>query len=360
MKNRLFLPWICFVLLLTQFSGATPSYSSLDKLISKNDNLDGFFAFNPSESIQKQGVVLLVHGLNTKPQKMNSIANVLKQHQMDVFQIHLSGHQGDIEKMKLVTLDIWQRDFAKAYIAAKNYADSINKPLYFVGFSLGAALATSMISEYSIQFEKMVLFAPAIAIHKTSEWIKYLFFWGLDTVIPSLSPESYRANSEGTTLAAYKALLQLTEANKNSAHKTHQLNVPTLVFIDPEDELVSDSGLKKFKADQNLNQWQFFEITNIQHLLKKSYHHLIIDEDSLGPVVWKKVSTAMVHHLLGKDIAIEKNMKARICDSATIWSTSRNKYCKEDFWPSCDRKIYSCNKDRSPLNIKSDSQLMHP
>ena len=96
-------------------------------------------------------------------------------------------------------------------------------------------------------------------------------------------------------MAGYNALFA---SQKNFTVNTGpSVNVPTLVFIDKNDEIVSYRRLKRMVQDENLDQWQFYIVQKDSTAEPAKIHHLIIDAPSTGENVWQDMMQAMVSHL---------------------------------------------------------------
>jgi hypothetical protein len=114
-------------------------------------------------------------------------------------------------------------------------------------------------------------------------------------VIPSFFIKSYCSN-RGTPVAGYNALFEAIEHfKKNIAAK---LNVPTLIFIDTQDELVSYRRLKRIIKNGKLHQWRLHPVKKDTTGAKEKMHHLIIDESSIGKDAWNEMRALIIHHLL--------------------------------------------------------------
>lgn len=257
-------------------------------------------AAEPAPSVEgvpaAKAVVVLVHGLNLKPAKMNALADFLRASGADVLPVTLSGHGGGMEEFKKVTRGIWIQEMRDAFERAERRAKENNAPVYFVGYSLGALAgldALNAAADREIRCGKMVLLAPAISIRDRSYLLKLLGSFPA-LVIPSLSPADYRAHG-GTPMAAYKALFQSVASLEKEGMA--RFNVPTLVLVDPEDELVSAEGILKIMGQFRLDQWRMMEVSNAGSPLKKKYHHLIVDENALGADQWRQMQAAIKDHL---------------------------------------------------------------
>lgn len=250
-----------------------------------------------------RGVALVIHGLNLRPEKMNPIVSVLNQAGIDVLNLSLHGHGGNyvsrshtdeeeqrLESFRTVTYEMWSNEVYRAYQRVKKKADRKKVPVFFVGYSLGALLGCNLLASHpDVSFDRMVLFAPALNVTIESYLLKALApFPAL--VIDSLSPKSYRSN-DGTPMAAYKALFEAVTNFEKSI--SDRLNVPTIVFIDEKDELVSCSRLKEMIAQKKLDRWKVHSIQKDDHVDNRTAHHLVIDEDSTGRNTWKHIVNVM-------------------------------------------------------------------
>ncbi|WP_162510755.1 alpha/beta fold hydrolase [Treponema endosymbiont of Eucomonympha sp.] len=208
-----------------------------------------------------------------------------------VVRVTLAGHSGSLERMKTVSASRWLSDayvqYSKAYCEARKAA----VPVYLVGFSLGALVFEALMNtetETPVQFEKAVLFSPALALKNTARAAFALTPLLKPTaVIPSKSPAPYRAQ-KGASLAAYQALFAL-EDQLCAARFAHS-NIETLLFIDPDDELISMSALQKRIAEYELSRWNTVAVTNSGARSAPRYHHLIIDADCAGEETWRQMT----------------------------------------------------------------------
>jgi len=270
------------------------------------DNAIGWFKAGTPDKIN--GVALVIHGLNLRPVKMESIITLLTDSGIDVLNLSLRGHgqnyfhevdvdssEARMEAFKNVSYKLWMDETHRAYGHARKRSDAKQVSLFFVGFSLGGLIGADLFASYpDVRFDKMVLLAPALDIHGIHYVAKLLSpFPGL--VIPSLMSKSYLANN-GTPMAAYNALFETIQ--HFNQHIGPKLNVPTIIFIDPEDELVSYRKLKRRVEKEPLDQWQFHLLEKGKTGVQEKMHHLIIDEPSVGTDTWNQMKNIMIEHLL--------------------------------------------------------------
>lgn len=243
-----------------------------------------------------RAVAIVVHGLNTLPAKMAALENTLQKDDVDVLRVTLSGHNGNPEVFKLVSSTRWKSDLARGYQVAKARAAQLGVPLYYLGFSLGGLIGMDFLNDPAedAHFDRIVLIAPALAVNGVSRWVKALNLFG-NVMVPSANVREYRANKEGTPLAAYNALFESLAVIENADFRRAQ--VPTLVFLDKRDEMVSASGIEDLIQKRNLREWRTSYIYNTKSLLESSFHHLMIDELSMGKENWKLMKEQILEHL---------------------------------------------------------------
>jgi esterase/lipase len=247
-----------------------------------------------SQDSKPRAVALVAHGLNMNPTKMDALAQLLASKGVDAYRIGLSGHEGDLDIFKAASREKWRGEMISFSNEAAARAAQFNVPLYLVGFSLGATLAEDAMNGANVTFDKAVLFAPAMALKFTSKLIRAYRIFGKRACVPSAAPREYRAN-KCTPVCAYTALFDSIKAGR--ATGLAKSNIPTLIFVDPKDELVSLHGLESMSRRFDLNQWRFVEVFHKNSKLKRVVHHLITDEDALGAEPWAQVVSEISKHL---------------------------------------------------------------
>jgi esterase/lipase len=293
-------------------------------LLSALNDTDAHFKKNPSDvtsthwyksknPAEPNGVALVIHGLNSRPDKMESIIAELTFGGIDCLNLSLRGHGENyfplentdsagarMEAFKSVSYALWQSEAHYAYQLVKNEGRRYGTPVFFVGFSMGGLLGVDLLaSEPRVRFDKMVLFAPALKMRKRNNLLK-IFSPFPRLVIPSMAPASYLANS-GTPMAAYNALFEMVDHLKNNLNP--KIDVPTVVFIDKQDELISFSGLQEMIRNLKLDQWKLYPVKKDAQATAIKMHHLVIDQAAVGKGMWKEMADITRMHLTGKPAA---------------------------------------------------------
>ena len=265
--------------------------------------------YERKDQTELKGVALVIHGLNGRPGKMEPIIAQMTKAGIDCLNLSLRGHgtnysdlkdaENDKARMaafKTVSYPLWKSEAYDAYQLVKKKSNLHGVPMFFVGFSMGGLLGVDLFSSNSnVRFNKMVLFAPAIKMRQRNYFLKIFSFFP-KLVIPSMAHRSYLANS-GTPMAAYNALFDMYQHFEN--HPDPKINVPTVVFIDKHDELISFSGLQNMVRDQKLDRWEIHSVEKDKTATKVKMHHLIIDEAAVGEKTWQQIVDVTIAHLCG-------------------------------------------------------------
>ncbi len=277
----------------------------LIKIQSEDHSMQWFYSDTQAEL---KGVALVIHGLNLRPDRMKPLISELTGSGIDVLGLSLRGHgdnfsrskgidedQARLDAFKNVSYQVWINEAYLAYVQVKTRGEKNGVPIFLTAFSLGALIGLDLLaSNTDVTFDKLILFAPAIRLHATI-YLERVLSPFPRLVLPSMAPETYLANTEGTPIAAYNALFDgLDQFNQNAGHK---LNIPTLIFIDEQDEFIPLGKLKKLVEEKKWNQWQFYIVEKDKTAREDSFYHHIIDASSTGKKVWQEMMTAIITHL---------------------------------------------------------------
>jgi|GEM_PF-432037 len=238
-------------------------------------------------------IALVVPGLNNRTSAMNGVVQYLRERNISSLVLALDGQRGDIEEMKHVRPEDWQKSFYYAYCQARNRAEEVNEKIVYVGYSLsGLVMVDSVLqdTETAIQFDKQILFVPALHPRPITRLVELFGIFGKDFIVNGLTPERYRAYP-GTSMAAYEALFRDVDFVKKTSWPS-SLNVPTNIFISPKDELVQLEGVEKLLDQKGMTNWQI-ELVKKRGDWTEPYNHLIIDRASAGNLEWKRIERLM-------------------------------------------------------------------
>ena len=258
---------------------------------------------------ETKGVALVIHGLNFRPTKMKPIIAKLTESGVDALNMSLRGHgenfthqdgvdsdKARLEAFKATTYQVWTNEAYLAYLQVRERAAHKEVPVFFIGYSLGALIGLDLFATYQdVYYDRMALFAPAIKLYAI-HYLARLLSPFPELIVPSLAPDSYLTNKKGTPVAAYDALFDGINNFEKSANS--KINVPTLIFIDEQDEFIPTSGLKNFVEEKKLDQWQIYTVQKGKDVKFGTFHHHIIDAASTGKDVWQEIMNAATAHLL--------------------------------------------------------------
>lgn len=257
---------------------------------------------------KRRGVALVLHGLNLKPEKMESLISLLNRAGIDALNVSLRGHgdnylpkaerspsEARLDAFRTVTYPLWSSEVRQAYQRVRERGRQKKVDLFLVGYSLGGLLGCDLLaSKPGVRFARMVLLAPALNVTIESYLLRALMPFP-NLVIDSLSPANYRSN-DGTPMAGYKALFEALEHFER--HVSPKLNIPTLVLMDPEDEFISHDEMREMIAGKRLDRWKMVTVRKATDLTDPYAHHLLIDEATMGKAAWRDMGNAALNHLV--------------------------------------------------------------
>jgi hypothetical protein len=251
----------------------------------RDTSCDKFF---PARGKAK-AVVLLAHGANLLPAKLDPLAIDLAKAGFDVLRPAFTGHCGAPELFHKVTAEDWASDAKLFHMSARAHANG--KPIYLVAYSFSAPIFLSFKGE--LAFDRYVFFAPALATHYWYPLLVWLARKFPNFTYPSRNLKEYLVHD----VSSFQPIVALDEFMK----KLDLWSGPdeqSLIWMDPEDELVSAKGLAELTAIRK--NWRLEKISNKGSTLPKTYHHLIIDEASLGAETWNRIVKETISFLGGK------------------------------------------------------------
>lgn len=274
--------------------------SSCAGTLAKHEALAPLFTarqVDPDEHHVITAVAVIVHGLNFNPSLMDDWSTEFSRHGIVVMRVVLPGHDGVQNSMKGVSAELWRKEIDANMVSAQATASRYSVPLIFVGYSLGGLVGIDWLSRQPANarlFDKMVLFAPAIATPWYSELAqKLLARLDGETIIPTPSPRMFRA-SGGSSVHAYRALFEL----KSSVHASsfRNANIKTLLIVDRFDELTPYQEIKRLITEHRLGNWHLETFNNRYAHRNHGFRHLIATKDSVGTEQFETISRQVLKH----------------------------------------------------------------
>lgn len=232
-----------------------------------------FLAKNP------KAIVLMIHGVGMQAKGMNPLVAPLVENGFDVLRVTLYSHGGS-KTQKNASREEWLNEFFESYCLARARATERSLPLYFAGYSLGALVNLDIMNSgyrEKITYDKMAMLAPAISLHKKVESLHQIWWFGF-VVMPK---------------ARVRAFHSLLDTYRHLQKQDWVQNIPSIIFLDPQDELVSQKKLQKSLEKFDLTNWREIEVSNENYEEKKE-HHYIIYPPALGKAQWNSMVNQIV------------------------------------------------------------------
>jgi|GEM_PF-1612328 len=272
--------------------------------------------------------VLIVPGLNLSRGRLLPLVQALRHAGAAPVVYTLPGHDGNREALRRITAASLRASFDRALTrflivsggagggagGASRGADAAatggfglpsrgSSPI-LIGVSLGALLFLDALARgvhtaigvpATVAIDRAILISPAIALRRRTALVRALARVLPDRVpIPSVSPRRSRVYA---TLppAAYRALFTIlrewraaTEARANAeARSTAIARVRCSIFIDPEDELVSYTGLHRLVRDGIFADATICVPPKPFQPRRRGPAHLMIDPATMGDSLWE-------------------------------------------------------------------------
>jgi alpha-beta hydrolase superfamily lysophospholipase len=265
-----------------------------------------------------RGAILFVHGLNLNPAAMLPLRNELVAIGYQSYQVVLTGHKALADNRTAFEANRWREDVLAGYRELRGRYPHL--PIYILGYSLGGLLAVDvMLRHHDVNPAGLVLIAPAISLHTGIELASVLrLFPSLATTVPNRAPASHRRFSE-TPLFWYQNTMSLYWELSEGDEVTSRLSqVPGLVFLNPDDELVSFSGMKSWVNNRGLQGRWMVEIANPAPKLAQSPEHLMIDEGSMGKIEWQRMLRAIEEFFIAAPRLSSAYQPSPLCSPAWL------------------------------------------
>lgn len=253
------------------------------------------FKWISSDSPPGRGVVIVAHGLNNRPEIMDSLINSLSQNGLDSCRMALAvDHEknGD-EQTPLGKL--WHKGLSDVIAECKRRRP--NAPIVGLGYSLGGLVMVSYLDRNPGAFQKMFLLAPAIRLTCKTRLLGPIakLAGGTNLSLPSLAPKAFRLRG-ATPFADYDAMFKLSKSVRVLSNPREVGETPTQVLLDRSDELVSFESLAKWKELNQLRRWELDALVVKEGA---TYRHLVVIPESFDEEKWQQLTCRMIDFFQG-------------------------------------------------------------
>jgi pimeloyl-ACP methyl ester carboxylesterase len=247
-----------------------------------------------AEQSRARATVVAIHGLNNKPEIMDSLIRELNRCDLSACRVALARHESSNGHDMLA---LWEGNVAAAINECKKHEPDL--PVLLLGYSLGAGVAVRYLQQHPTAFERMFLLAPAISLRCSSLILQPLARVGArsNLAIPSFAPKDIRSRN-GTPLAEYDAMFRMARSLQQLGNARELGAIPTRVLMNPKDELVSFKKLRSWIDANNLSAWR---LNIIRVSDRAAYQHLIVLPETLGQANWQELVDAMTSFMLAEN-----------------------------------------------------------
>ena len=230
-----------------------------------------------------RGVVIVVAGLNNRPDVLDPLATELAAHGFVSLVVTLQGHDLCEQEWPAVDyLPLWQANLDTAIASAGSTYPTL--PKFGLGFSLGGTLLLDAIDRHQHSpFAGVALLAPAVTLTTRAGLLRPLLpLAPLGIELPSRTPPRFRGH-DSTSLRAYRALCAASKLVRTRGVSV--VKVPTAVFAATKDELVDFENLRSWCESESVR----FEALSLSEPPAHGYYHLLFDRPNVGEQAWKKL-----------------------------------------------------------------------
>lgn len=223
-----------------------------------------------------QNKVLLIHGLNNSIESFTPLQEKLNSLNFDCVIICLPGHGGN--RNECPTLELALKKFDELL------QPHIKCDYNVVAFSQGALYFQLWLNmQGKNRPQKQVLLAPALSIRFFGIAEKIISAMPRMSIIPSQTPKKFR---KYPFLFGWEYKILFNAATEFIGLKI-KVPVPTLVLIDPKDEVIDSTTLKKVMDEENVRLIYFSR----PYLKGKrpGKHHILFHPDYFSQSDWENI-----------------------------------------------------------------------
>jgi alpha-beta hydrolase superfamily lysophospholipase len=247
-----------------------------------------------------ESIVLLAHGLNLRPERMEALAALHRAHGAVTGIFVLPGHEPGSpppgRRSAGRNPNPLVRGDAGAFLrAAEGALEELRRAKgrfavsrsRFVGVSLGALAVLDALVRHPVQaFDDAILLAPALALRRRAMLLEFPARWLPGWIpVPSFSrprDRIYPFLPLGAYRLLYRLLADFRRGLADRAADTRPLSLPMRIYLDPKDELIRPAGLRRLIRDGLLPGARL--VMAPESTFRPA--HLMVDRASLGEELW--------------------------------------------------------------------------
>lgn len=234
----------------------------------------------------KQGEVLVFPGLNNKAGVMDPLVQRLLAGGLDVWRGVFEDEIALTGRTRAQIGESWLNSVREAFEQASTEP---NTPRYVLGYSLGALALVRWLDQCEdCTVDGMVLIAPAVKLTRGAALLRVMTpFRGLGLSLPSRAPSDLRQSTR-VSLRTYSALLASIRAVDRLDSRQSLNSIPTLVFANLRDEVVSEKKLRRWIERNDLGAWRL-RYVETRPEIQDSYQHLLVLPEHAGRGPWQRM-----------------------------------------------------------------------
>jgi carboxylesterase len=207
------------------------------------------FSLGPAVA-EARAAVLLLHGFTGSPWEVRPLGEALAAHGFHVDAPRLPGHGTVPEEMLSVSAEDWLAATRQRYLTLSKGP----QPLFVVGFSMGALLATLLAAESQRKPQALVLLAPALRLQNPAArvlrrlpWLRYTPLSHRWIEKHSIDVTDELAQREAPLLRRYPVarLFDFFDLQKKSREVASQVTVRALILYAVHDSVVDGRGARE-------------------------------------------------------------------------------------------------------------------
>ncbi|MGK2886238.1 MAG: alpha/beta hydrolase [Rhodococcus sp. (in: high G+C Gram-positive bacteria)] len=239
--------------------------------------------------------VVVVHGLNTKPEIMDELIGVLVENGFGCVRVSLHDDARGARTPPAEVVSAWVDRVELGILEARRAFP--NAAVDLLGVSTGAMASLALLDRRQHpSIDRMFLLAPPVALRLVSKPVRVLIpLWRLGLGLPSAAPRSVRQRS-WTPFSEYGALMLLHDHLKHPSNPRFLAGIRTRIEVDSRDELVDLRGVDRWLDDNDLREWSAQPISG-RDPQGRVYRHLVVTRAALGPGGWRSLVADLLEHL---------------------------------------------------------------